>query len=77
MERLREEIAVLRGLAGAQAALEAWNRERAESGAGPASLGVHLCEAAEVAPWCRALPATFGAGAAPGAGNAHGGDRGR
>ncbi|MDE0051601.1 MAG: hypothetical protein OXO52_17565 [Rhodospirillales bacterium] len=69
MERLQAEIGVLRALAGAQAALLAWNRERAGSGAGPAVLGPHLCaedtRAGEgLAPWCRALPATFGADAA-------------
>ena len=43
LERLRTEIVTLRGLAGAQAALLAWNSEKAESGAGPAVLAVHLC----------------------------------
>ena len=69
MERLQAEVALLRGLARAQAALLAWNRERAEtpgpySGAGPAVLSARLCAEPELAPWCRALPATFGADAA-------------
>ena len=69
MERLQAEIGVLRALAGAQAALLAWNRERAESGAAPMVLPRALCaedtRAGEgLAPWCRALPATFGADAA-------------
>ena len=69
MERLQGEIGVLRALAGAQAALLAWNRVRMESGAAPAVLTPHLCaedtRAGEgLAPWCRALPATFGADAA-------------
>ena len=71
MERLQAEIGVLRALAGAQAALLSWNRERAESGASAAVLGPHLCaedtRAGEgLAPWCRALPATFGANAVSG-----------
>ena len=64
MERLQAEIGVLRGLAGAQAALLAWNRERAESGAAPAVLPQALCAEKGLALWCRALPATFGADAA-------------
>ena len=69
MERLQAEIGVLRALAGAQAALLAWNRERVGSNGAPAVLAPHLCaedtRAGEgLAPWCRALPATFGAGAA-------------
>ena len=60
MERLRAEIGVLRGLAGAQAALLAWNRERAEGGAAPAVLASGLCAEPVLAAWCRALPATFG-----------------
>ena len=64
MERMQAEIAVLRALAGAQAALLALNRERAESGASPVVLPQALCAEKELAPWCRALPATFGADAA-------------
>ena len=64
MERLQAEIGVLRALAGAQAALLAWNRVRAESNSTPAVLAPHLCAEAGLAPWCRALPATFGADAA-------------
>ena len=69
MERLQAEIGVLRALAGAQAALLAWNRERVGSNGAPAVLAPHLCaedtRAGEgLAPWCRALPATFGADAA-------------
>ena len=69
MERLQAEIAVLRALAGAQAALLALNRERAEIGAAPVLLPQALCAeearaGVELAPWCRALPATFGADAA-------------
>ena len=64
MERLQTEIRILGGLAGAQAALEAWNRERAESGAGAEVLAAHLCAEPALEPWCRALPATFGADAA-------------
>ena len=66
MERLQAEIGLLRGLAGAQAALEAWNRVRAEAGAGPAALAAGLCAGPALAPWCRALPATFGADIADG-----------
>ena len=64
MERLQAEIGVLRALAGAQAALLAWNRERVESKGAPAVLAPHLCTEEGLAPWCRALPATFGADAA-------------
>ena len=64
MERLQAEIGVLRALAGAQAALLAWNRERSDSGSAPAVLAPHLCAEEGLAPWCRALPATFGADAA-------------
>ena len=82
MERLQAEIGVLRALVGAQAALLAWNRTRSESGSAPAVLAPHLCaedtRAGEgLAPWCRALPATFGAGAAMAAGDANGKDGGR
>ena len=64
MERLQAEIGVLRALARAQAALLAWNRERVESNGAPAVLAPHLCAEEGLAPWCRALPATFGADAA-------------
>ena len=69
MERLQAEIGVLRALAAAQAALLAWNRERAESGAAPVVLPRALCAedtrvGEGLAPWCRALPATFGPDAA-------------
>ena len=74
MERMQAEIGVLRALAGAQTALLAWNRERAESGAGPAVLGPHLCAEEGLAPWCRVLPATFGADAATAAGGRDGKD---
>ena len=50
------EIRTLSGLAGAQAELLAWNRERAASGAGPAVLPASLCAA--LGTWCRVLPAT-------------------
>ena len=60
MERLRAEIRVLTGLAAAQAGLLAWNRVRAETGAGPAVLPASLCAEAALAPWCRVLPVTFG-----------------
>ncbi len=60
LERLRAEIRLLRGLGQAQAALLAWNRERAEGAAGPAVLAAELCVDPAVKPWCRALPATFG-----------------
>lgn len=71
MERLQAEIGVLRALAGAQAALLALNRERAESGAAPVVLPQALCAedtrgGEGLAPWCRVLPATFGADAASG-----------
>ena len=66
MERLQAEIGVLRALAGAQAALLAWNRERAGSGAAPVALPQALCAEDGLAPWCRALPATFGADAVSG-----------
>ena len=94
IERLQTEIGVLRALAGAQAALLAWNRVRTETlvpgtlvpgtlgpggGAGPAVLAPHLCaedtRAGEaLRPWCRALPATFGADAATAADDAKGKD---
>ena len=63
MERLTAEIRLLNGLASAQAALLALNRERAASGTGPAVLSARLCADPALAPWCRALTATFGEGA--------------
>ena len=72
LERLRMEIRTLSGLAGAQAELLAWNRERAASGAGPAVLPASLCAA--LGTWCRVLPATFGADAAGAAGKTAPGD---
>ena len=82
MERLQAEIGVLRALAGAQAALLAWNRVRAEtlgpgSGAGPVTLAAHLCREDGLGEWCRALPATFGAQAATAVDERHGKDGGR
>ena len=68
MERLQAEIAVLKGLAAAQAALLALNRERFGSGSGPAVLDGRLCEEPVLEAWCRALPATFGARLGNGAG---------
>ena len=82
MERLQAEIGVLRALAGAQAALLAWtlvpeNRVRGESGSAPAVLAPHLCIEEALRPWCRVLPATFGADAAMAADDANGKDRER
>ena len=77
MERLQAEIGVLRALAGAQAALLAWNQERAGSGAVPVVLSRALCAEKGLAPWCRALPATFGADAAMAADGRDGKDRER
>ena len=74
MERLRMEIRVLRGLASAQAALLAWNRERADGGAGPAVLAAGLCAEPALKPWCRTLPASFGAAADAGERRTGGGD---
>ena len=79
MERLQAEIGVLRALAGAQAALLAWNRVHAEtlgpgSGAGPVTLAAHLCREDGLGEWCRALPATFGAQAATAADERQGKD---
>ena len=64
VERLQAEVALLRRLGEAQAALLAWNRERADSAAGSAVLSGRLCTEPALAAWCRALPATFGADAA-------------
>ena len=74
MERLQAEIGVLRALAGAQAALLAWNRERAESGAAPVVLPRALCAEEGLTPWCRALSATFGPDAAMAADGGQGKD---
>ena len=74
MERLQAEIGVLRAFAGAQAALLAWNRERAGSGAAPVVLPRAICAEKELAPWCRALPATFGVDAAMAADGRNGKD---
>ena len=77
MERLQAEVALLRRLGEAQAALLAWNRERAETGAGPAVLAARLCAEPGLGIWCRALPATFGgdaAGSAKAADHGHGRD---
>ena len=74
MERLQAEVAVLKGIARAQAALLAWNRERVSSGAGPAALSARLCAEPGLEIWCRALPSTFGAGAAEAADHGHGKD---
>ena len=60
MERLQAEIGMLRALAGAQAALLAWNRARAESGGGLAVLPAALCVEPEIELWCRTLPESFG-----------------
>ena len=72
LENLRTEIGLLRGLAAAQAALLAWNGERADSGAGPAVLPAALCADERLAAWCRALPATFGTEAARATGGGQG-----
>ena len=77
VERLQAEIGVLRALAGAQAALLAWNRVRSESGSALAVLAPHLCAGEGLAPWCRVLPATFGADAAMAADERQGKDGGR
>lgn len=61
MERLRDEIQTLAAVRGAQAALLAWNRERARTGAPPAALSTAPCRDPALNPWCRLLPATFGA----------------
>ena len=61
LERLQAEVRMLRALAGAQEALLAWNRERAESGAAPAVLPEALCGEPGIRPWCRTLVETFGA----------------
>lgn len=77
MERLQAEVALLRRLGEAQAALLAWNRERADGGAGAAVLSARLCDEPELEIWCRVLPATFGAdsGDAADDGNGQDGDQ--
>ena len=77
LERLQAEVRMLRMLAGAQEALFAWNRERAESGAGPAVLAGALCNEPGIGPWCRALPATFGPDAGRSAADEPEGDKER
>lgn len=66
MERLRMEIRVLTELRDAQEALRAWNRLRVEAGEPETVLDIELC--GQLKAWCRALPGTFGPGAAAGAG---------
>ena len=61
MEALQEELQVLVSLRDAQAALLAWNRESARTGASPAALPATLCRDPAFATWCPLLPATFGA----------------
>ena len=61
MEALREEIVTLAALRDAQAALLAWNRERASTGAPAQALPAGLCRDPALAAWCPLLPATFGA----------------
>ena len=60
MERLRGELQTLAAVRDAQAALLAWNRERARTGAAPAALSAAPCRDPALKPWCRLLPATFG-----------------
>ena len=61
MEALREEIVTLAALRDAQAALLAWNREGAKTGAPAQALPAGLCRVRALAAWCPLLPATFGA----------------
>ena len=61
MEALRDELQVLVSIRDAQAALLAWNRESARTGAPPAALPAALCLDPALAAWCPLLPATFGA----------------
>ena len=61
MEALREEIVTLAALQDAQAALLAWNREGAKTGAPVQALPARLCRDLALAAWCPLLPATFGA----------------
>ena len=60
MERLRGEIQTLAAIRDAQAALLAWNRERAKTGAAPAALSAAPCRDPALKAWCPLLPATFG-----------------
>ena len=60
MERLRGEIQTLAAIRDAQAALLAWNRERARTGAPPATLSAAPCRDPALKAWCPLLPATFG-----------------
>ena len=60
MERLRSEIQTLAAVRDAQAALLAWNRERARTGAPPAALAAASCHDPTLKDWCPLLPATFG-----------------
>ena len=60
MERLRGEIQTLAAIRDAQAALLAWNRERARTGVPPAALSAAPCRDPALKPWCPLLPATFG-----------------
>ena len=60
MERLRGEIQTLAAIRDAQAALLAWNRERARTGVPPAALSAAPCRDPALAAWCPLLPATFG-----------------
>lgn len=59
-ERLRDEMATMRGVAAAQELLGRWNALRARDGRPPAALPAALCDRPGLAAWCRALPATFG-----------------
>ncbi len=59
-ERLRDEMAVMRGIAAAQDLLARWNALRARAGEPPAALPAALCDRPGIAAWCRVLPATFG-----------------
>ena len=60
LDRLREEILVLKTLSVLQSRLLEWNQGLIESGVPPSSLERSLCEAEEVWVWCELLPATFG-----------------
>ena len=60
MERLRGELQTLAAVRDAQAALLAWNRERARTGAPPAALSATPCRDPALEAWCPLLPATFG-----------------
>lgn len=60
MERLRGEIQTLSAIRDTQAALLAWNRERARTGVPPAALSAAPCRDPALKPWCLSLPATFG-----------------